>query len=114
MGAAQPGLDDHGVFGVVELDQLVALVGEGAAGLLVVGGDLLGPVVDVAGRDDLVAGVLEGVERDVELVPVLGLHVLDDDLLAFLAQISSGIGMSRPYTGRCWALRRGALNPRPA
>jgi hypothetical protein len=31
--------------------------------------------------------MVEGPEGDVELVPVLGLHVLDDDLLAPAAQV---------------------------
>ena len=89
-------LDDHGVVGVVELDQAVALIGERAARLLEVRADGLLAVIYIAGRDDLVARVLEGGEGDIELVPVLGLHVLADGPLASLAQLL-GDGHSRSH-----------------
>jgi hypothetical protein len=82
----QDELGDHRVVGVVQRDQLVALVGERGARLVEVALDRLGAVVDLAGRDDLVARVVEGRQRDVELVPVLGLHVLAHQLLSGLAQ----------------------------
>ena len=87
MRAEEVELDDHGVVGVVELDQAVALIGERAARLLEVRADGLLAVIYIAGRDDLVARVLEGGEGDIELVPVLGLHVLADGPLASLAQL---------------------------
>ena len=86
MGAEQVELDDHGVVGVVEDGVLVALIGKrGACGAEVLG-DLLGAVVYFAGGDDLVARVVERPHRDVELVPVLRLHVLADDGLPAVAQ----------------------------
>ena len=66
----------------MEGDQLVALVRKGGACLLEVARHLLRPVVDVAGADELVARMVEGGDRGVVLVPVLGLHVLDHELLA--------------------------------
>jgi hypothetical protein len=80
--ALQVELGQHRVLGVVEPDQLVALVGECGARLLEVARHLLGAVVHVAVRDDLVTRVVERPHRHVELVPVLGLHVLTDDGLA--------------------------------
>ena len=74
--AAEPELDDHGVVGVVQRDQLIALVWEGRSGLVEVPAHLGFAVVDLAGRDDLVAGVRERVQRRVEVVNVLRLHVL--------------------------------------
>jgi len=44
-------------------------------------------IEDLAGRDDLVAGVIEGAERHLEVVGVLGLHVLPDTSSAPLTQI---------------------------
>ena len=82
MGPVQVGFDDHRLVGVMEGDQLVALVGERGARLLEVARHLVGAVEDVARADQLVARVVEGRERGVELVPVLGLHVLDNELLA--------------------------------
>ena len=90
MGAADDRLDQHGVVGVVERDQLVALVREGPAALLEVPRHLLGPVVDVAGGDQLVAGVVEGLEGRVELVPVLRVHVLPDDRLPLASHFGGG------------------------
>ena len=83
---------------MVKLDQLVALVGEGGAGLLEVASDLGLAVVDVARRDQLVARMLEGRHRRVELVAVLRLHVLDDELLASVAQ-GLGQGHARDSNG---------------
>ena len=57
--AEQVELDDHRVVGVVQRDELVALVGERAAALGEVGAHRLLAVVDVAGRDELVARVPE-------------------------------------------------------
>src|SRR5882762_11517879 len=65
---------------------LVALIGERRAALVEVAGDRLLAVVDVARRDDLVARVAERLHRHVELVAVLGLHVLAHDLLAGLSE----------------------------
>ena len=83
-------LGDHRVVGVVQRDQLVALVGERRAALLEVRRDRRLAVVHVAGRDELVARVVERLHRHVELVPVLGLHVLAHDRLAALAQRRRG------------------------
>ena len=82
MGPAYDGLDQHRVVGVMQGQQLVALVGESGAGVLEVLHDLLGSVVDLAGGDQLVPRVVKGVERVVELVAVLGVHVLAHDRLA--------------------------------
>src|SRR3954447_19915337 len=86
MRAEQHELGDHRVVGVVQRDQLVALVGERGARLGEVPRDLVGAVVHVAGRHDLVARVVEGREGHVELVPVLGLHVLAHGALAGVAE----------------------------
>ena len=51
MSAADDRLDQHRVVGVMEGQQLVSLIGKGTAGLVVVGLDLLGAVVDLAGCD---------------------------------------------------------------
>jgi hypothetical protein len=83
--AVQVRLDDHRIVRVVHRDQVVALVRERGPGLLEVARDLTRAVVDVAGADQLVARMVERRERCVELVPVLGLHVLDDELLALAA-----------------------------
>ena len=72
------------------------LIGERTARLLEVRTDSLLAVIYIAGRDDLVARVLEGGEGDIELVPVLGLHVLADGPLASLAQLL-GNGHSRSH-----------------
>src|SRR5439155_13127012 len=64
-------LDDHGAVRVMHPDQLVALVRERRARLGEVARDLVLAVVDVAGRDDLVARVAERGHRHIELVPVL-------------------------------------------
>src|SRR4029077_20001953 len=85
VGAADDRLDHHAFVCVMESAQLVALVREGTPALLEIARDLLRPVIDVAGGDQLVAGVLEGVEGRVELVAVLRVHVLPDDLLALAA-----------------------------
>ena len=66
--------------------ELVSLVRECRAGLLEVAHHLVGTVVHVARGDDLVARVIEGAERHVELMTVLGLHVLAHDGLATLSQ----------------------------
>src|SRR5689334_19918083 len=63
VGPEQVELDDHRVVGVVEGDQLVALVGKRGARLGEVPTDLLLAVVDVARRDDLVARVPERLNR---------------------------------------------------
>src|SRR3954465_3557117 len=84
VGASHDGLDEDGIVGVVQRQELVALIREGSTGVVVVAGHLLGAVVDLPGGDQLVARVTEGVERGVELVPVLRVHVLTDDLPALL------------------------------
>src|SRR5215470_16371410 len=89
VGSPDDRLDHHAVVGVMERAQLVPLVREGAPALLEVGAHLLGPVVDLAGGDQLVARVVEGVEGGAELMPVLGLHVLEDDRLSLLAHCGS-------------------------
>ena len=93
--ALQVELDDHRVIGVVQRDQLVALVGERRARLLEVARHLALPVVYVAGGDDLVARVVERAHRGVEVEPVLGLHVLAHRRLALAAQRRAGLGMRR-------------------
>ena len=94
VGAEQVELGDHRVVRVVQRDQLVALVGEGGARLREVAHHLLGPVVHLARGDDLVARMIEGAERHVELMPVLGLHVLAHDGLADARAMTPA---SRPY-----------------
>jgi hypothetical protein len=71
---------------VVQRDQLVALVRKRRARVLEVAHHLLGPVVHLAGGDDLVPRVAERPERHVELVTVLGLHVLAHDGLTALPE----------------------------
>ena len=95
----------HGVIGMMEREQLVALVGEGGAGLLEVARDLLGAVVDVAGGDQLVARVVEGVEGGIELVPVLRVHVLAT-IASRLRRIAA---VGRPSDARL-AVRRLAID----
>jgi hypothetical protein len=80
---------------MVERDQLVALIGERRPGLLEIGRYLLGTVVDVAGADQLVAGVVEGLDRGVVVVPVLRLHVLDHKGLARCPQPRAMLGANR-------------------
>lgn len=52
VGAEQVELDDHRVVGVVQRDQLVALIREGGTALGEVGANLLLSVIHVAGRPD--------------------------------------------------------------
>ena len=82
VGPPQIELHQHGVVGVVQRDDLVALVGKGLAGLAVVRRDGLRPVDHLAAGDELVARMVEGREREVEVVAVLGLGVLAHDGLA--------------------------------
>src|SRR5205085_7153778 len=85
--AAQPELDDHGVVCVVQRNGLVALVRKRRTRLREVRGHRLLAVVNLTGGDDLVAGVVEGPQRHVELVTVLGLHVLANKPFATLAEL---------------------------
>ena len=102
MGSEQVGLDDHRVVGVVEGEQLVALVGERGARLLEVSGHRLAAVVDVARADQLVARVVEGLDRRLVLVPILRLHVLDHELLALATQLlADGHAPTLSAAGRC-------------
>ena len=71
----------------MQLEQFVSLIRERGAALLEVGHDRFRAIVDLAGPDQLVAGVIEGLQRDVELVAVLGLHVLAHDVLAALPDL---------------------------
>ena len=80
--AASDRLHQHGVVGRVQLDDLDLLIREGPVELLPVGHHLLGAVVDLVGRDVLVARVLEGREGGLVVGGVLGLDVLADELLA--------------------------------
>ena len=89
---------------MVEGDRLVALVGERRAGLGEVRRHRLLTVVHLPRGDDLVAGVVEGRHRHVELVTVLGLHVLADQPLAVLAQL----GLS--HWASCIALATATTN----
>ena len=86
MGPLEVEFDEDRVVGVMHLDQRVALVGERGPRLVEVAADLIGAVEDVAGRDDLVAGMAEGGDRRLELVAVLGVHVLADVRLASVAE----------------------------
>src|SRR3712207_7237863 len=52
-------LDDDGAVGVVKLERLVRLIGERGARLVEVRANLGLAVVDVAGGDQLVAGMVE-------------------------------------------------------
>ena len=90
VGAEQVELDDHGVLAVVQGDHLVALIWEGGAALGVVTAHLLLAVVHLAGGDQFVARVREGADRGVEVVDVLGLHVLAHNGLAASAQLGAG------------------------
>ena len=84
MRAEQIELHDHRVLGMVQRDQLVALVWKRGAALVEVAQHLLLPVVYVAGGDQLVARMLERRHRRVEVVPVLRLHVLAHERFAAL------------------------------
>ena len=98
MRAEQPELDDHAVVEVAQRDQLVALVGEGAARLAEVFAHGRLAVVDRAARDQLVARMREGVDHGVEIVHVLGFHVAAHARLALLAQpvaITHGVSQRR-------------------
>jgi hypothetical protein len=115
VGSEQVELDDHSVVRVMENRVLVALVGKRGAGRPVVLGDLVRPVVDVARGHDLVARVVESLERGVELVPVLRLHVLANLRLATLGQglrafhsflLLAGIGILAKEEGS-WSPLRG-------
>src|SRR5215218_2383087 len=86
MGPTKPELGDHGVVGVMQGDQLVALVGEGRAALSVIRPYLGLSVVHVVRADQLVARVVERLYRHVEFEPVLRLHVLAHYALALLAE----------------------------
>src|SRR5438105_4056179 len=97
MGPLEVELGDHGLIGVVQRDQLVALIGErGPRGPEVLR-HLLLPVVYLARGDDLVPGMVEGAHRDVEPMDVLGLHVLTHGGLAARPQL----GVAGP--GHCAA-----------
>jgi hypothetical protein len=85
--AVEVRLDDHRIVRVVHRDQLVALIRERSPGVLEVARDLTRAVVDVARADQLVARMVERRKRRVELVPILGLHVLGDERLALAAQV---------------------------
>ena len=87
VGAAHHRLDQDRVVGVMKGEQLVSLVREGSTRLLEVGAHLVVAVEDVAGPDQLVAGVLEGLHGRVVLVTVLGVHVLADEQLAGAAKL---------------------------
>src|SRR5262249_17481729 len=120
MGAVEVGLHDHRVVRVVERDQLIPLVGKGGARLVEVAGDLLGAVIDVAGADELVARVVEGLDRRVVLVTILRLHVLDHELLALAAKLlADGHARDSIPPGACirlWGARptadQGGASPR--
>jgi hypothetical protein len=85
--ALQVELRYDGIVGVMERDQLVALVGERRARLLEIARDRHLAVMHVARRDDLVARMVKRAHRGVEVVPVLRLHVLAHGRLALAAQI---------------------------
>src|SRR4029079_1604118 len=87
VGAVQVGLHHHRVVVVVKGDELISLVGKGGARLLEIARNLLRAVVHVAGADELVAWVVEGLERRVVFVTVLRVHVLDHELLALAAKL---------------------------
>jgi len=84
VGAQQVELDDHCVIGVVQRDDLVALVGKRRPAFGEVGANLLLTVEDVAGRHELVPRMIERGDRGVEVVTVLRLHVLAHDRLPAL------------------------------
>src|SRR5262249_22913785 len=86
MGAQEVEFHDHGVVGVMDGVDGVPLVGEGRARGGVVAADGALAVEHLARRDQLVAWMREGAERHVELVTVLGLHVLAHDGFASLAE----------------------------
>ena len=116
MGALEDELDDHGVVGVMQRDELVALVRERGAGGAEVLPHLLLAVEDLPRGDDLVARVLERPDRGVEVGDVLGFHVLADDGLA-----AAAIGHGRDHRCSVSARRRSLAptsatqkpNPRP-
>ena len=82
MRALQVELRHDRVVGMVQGDQLVALIRERGPRLLEVARHLPLAVVPVPGRDYLVARVVESAHGRVEVVPVLGLHELANDGLA--------------------------------
>ena len=67
---------DHRVVRVTHGDQLVALIRERRARVLEVLAHGRVAVVHLPRRDDLVARVREGLHHGLEVVDVLGLHVL--------------------------------------
>src|ERR1700677_2793688 len=89
MSAEQLELRDHARVGVVQRDQLVALVGKGGACLGEVAPYLLLAVVHVSRADQLVARMLERRDRRIEVVVVLGLHVLAHERLAALSLLGT-------------------------
>ena len=71
----------------MEGDQLVALIGKGGPRVLEVAAHRLLPVEYIARRH---AGMAEGGERHLDVMVVLGLHVLADERLAALALRRAG------------------------
>ena len=86
MGAKQIELGDQSVVCVVKGDELVALVRKRGPGLSEVATDLGLTIEDISGCDDLVARMRKGRDRRIEVVVVLGLHVLAHDSLSALTQ----------------------------
>src|ERR1041384_3081991 len=85
MGAAEAPLDDDRVVGVVHRLRLEAKVGKSLLVLLEKGVDAPVAVPYFARGDDLIARMREGRDASIELVRVLGLHVLPDRGLPNLA-----------------------------
>ncbi len=86
VGAKQIELGDQRVVRVVKGDELVALVRKRGPGLSEVATDLGLTIEDVPRCNDLVAGVRKGRDRRIEVVVVLGLHVLAHHGLSALTQ----------------------------
>ena len=106
VGPLQIELDYHAGVGVMKGDQLVALIGKGGPRVLEVLAHRVLPVEDIARRHDLVAGVAEGAQRQLEVVVVLGLHVLPDERLATLAQVLTGRHIDAALLGTTTTGRR--------
>jgi hypothetical protein len=80
MGSAEIALDDHGLVCIAHASHIEVEIGDCTFVLSEKGCDLAGTVVDFSGRDNLVTRMCECVDASLKVVPVLGVHVLKNDL----------------------------------
>ena len=85
MGPEEPEFDDHGVVGMAQRDQLVALIRKSRPGLPEILPDRELAVVHLIRRDEFVTWVVESSDHRVEVVNILGFHVKPNDLLSFIS-----------------------------